>query len=181
MKKYLGLVFLVLCFLSSCKREHDARVFKFNWNITFPREIKLSKVASGLEYIVLENSDSCILPEIFNTYISGDRILIVPTTKKEFPFLFNRKGNFVRQIDIPGFINGETRCPVMDVRFDSLAGTISLYSHDNIYCFDWDGNYVSRKEIRDTSWSGADVHNFCLQPFSFSRDSSKASTPWVPP
>ncbi|MEA1878165.1 MAG: 6-bladed beta-propeller [Bacteroidota bacterium] len=72
------------------------------FNETIP--LNLSEIASGIEYIPLETSETCILGSVYNLRIHGDNIVLISNRKV---YLFNTNGKFIRKLGDQGKGPGE--------------------------------------------------------------------------
>ena len=106
----IGLV-LLLCLscTNTAKKGKDIQKINIIDNLSNNQAIKLSTIASGIEYVALETNGESLLPGRITCYSSSDHIVVFGL---RMCYVFDRKkGNFVRQIGSRGQGTGEYLFP----------------------------------------------------------------------
>lgn len=116
-------------------------------------EIKLSKYASKIEYVLLDNSDSIMLPGVKDLQIkgAGDNIFIshaVFSLEKEACFRFTSDGKFCNTIGIRGRGPGEFS-RLRKVYVDPSCRTFTICDPNKLITYNFEGQFVTEKAISD--------------------------------
>ncbi|MDR2036908.1 MAG: 6-bladed beta-propeller [Bacteroidales bacterium] len=110
----------------------------------YNKNLKLSEIASKIDYIPLETNAKALLSDHASSTLSKDFIF---TVQGGALLQFQRNGKFLRQINLIG--KGPAECYVRHYTFDEKNQVIYIYNHyvHNILVFGFDGKY--QKTIRD--------------------------------
>lgn len=116
-------------------------------------EVSLSKYASEIEYVVLDNSDSVMLPGVKDLQIkgAGEDIFIshgVFSLEKEACFRFTSDGKFCNTIGIRGRGPGEFS-RLRKVYVDPAQRTFTISDPHKLITYSFEGQFISEKAISD--------------------------------
>ena len=142
MRKRVWLLGVVGSLLFSCQGEtKKTEVVECNFSEVInaaPKDIPLSTLASSIEYVPLETSDSVLLGKIWKVWRNGNRIVVLEDSGI---WMFDGKGRFVKKVLWRGKGPGE----IADIRNISAhvnsEGTFSVYA-DRFIQFDSTGRRV---------------------------------------
>lgn len=106
-------LFFILClviFCNSCKKQESKKSYReilfFEDVIENKSEIKLSEIASGVEYFLLENREDCLI-ETGKAIFFDDYIVVADFSNQYKIIIFDKNGKFVRKVGSRGRGPGE--------------------------------------------------------------------------
>ena len=101
----LALSILFASCTNTSKENNNLHEINIIENLSNTKAVKLSTIASGIEYVVLETNENCLIPERVTFYSSKDEVVAIGFREC---YIFDRKtGGFVRQIGSMGQGPGE--------------------------------------------------------------------------
>ncbi len=169
------LYFTAILFLGTfffCQAQKSEPVIDMDRALSAPlKPVKLSSIASSLEYIPLETNDSVLIGgTILHKYMTQDYILI--TDLAQTPYLFDRSGKFLCKLGRRGKGPGETTGLVSSLYVDPQTGRIFVFSSGNLFIFDTKGALLQEipvtervfgKTLYSAQYGGNDRHILYLR------------------
>ena len=165
MKKVLWSVLSISLYLS-CTNQNDPAVsidedgcivLNLDEARKRPSDLKWSDMATSIEYIPLETSDSCLLlyPGILD--MTNDHILI--SNGNDVPYLFDRQGNFLNRIGIKGRGPGEIQQHVRHGYIDPKTNDVSLFFNDlSVMRFNIHGKFLEEDRLSVQRFHTGETH-----------------------
>ena len=157
MKKYTLLLFLAsIVILSACSSKKQGNgaddgipVINLSDNVQEVKSLPLSDIATDVEIVPLEITDSSLIGSITNIYV-GEQFIWLQQFKDQSVYRFSRDGKFVNQINKQGNGPGEY-IYLKNFFVDEDKRELYLESVTNgIYAYDWDGNLKRRVATYET-------------------------------
>ncbi|MDL2265199.1 6-bladed beta-propeller [Parabacteroides sp. OttesenSCG-928-G07] len=108
-------------------------------NLSDNQPVKLSDIASGIEYCMLETDEKCLVVGINSIYCTKDDVVAVGGMSNPAFYVFERQsGNFVRQISKYGQGPGEYT-EIINFFWDELSEQVSVFGHNQYKFYNLDG------------------------------------------
>jgi hypothetical protein len=149
---WIIIVFL-FCQLLSCRNnDGNKEVFKpqeiniGKW-LEIPQEIKISDIASNIDYIQLETSDSCLIGRISKIILAKNLLLILDSRTSTI-LQFTLEGRFVRKINKKGRGPGEYNV-ISDFTYLPVDSSICITDEmeSNFIKYSLDGAFILKKKF----------------------------------
>ena len=145
---------MVVCLLlTSCapKNTPQSGILTINLtgNLSREKEFFLSDIATDIEYVKLDNRIEATIQQV-DQYSVSDEYLLIYDRMLEKALLFDRKGNFLRQIGRKGKGPGEYT-QIQDISMDAAGKYIYLTHKKQIDTFSTDGTLVKTTPL--PSWA----------------------------
>lgn len=120
---------------------------------SYQHKLKLSDIASDIEYVSLETSKQSIMSGSFECKLVGNYIFVM---QRDGVLQFRRDGKFIRQVNKVGQGPGEcfTRCYAIDEQ-NQLIYMYNNYTHQ-IMVYGFDGKFKRRMKIISNQLQMAD-------------------------
>lgn len=143
------LVYAFICIDILTLAQQNLEVINVEKNLNNPGEIKLSNVATNIEYIRLEFTAECPINFIFNVHITLDYIFVYSSNAQPL-FQFNRQGKFIKKIGNLGRGPGEYMI-IRDLTFDDVNKVIYINANykRKILKYDYNGKFLDDFPVGD--------------------------------
>ena len=169
----LPVAVIFLLFTTACARQTqvNGKTISIEQALDNIQEICLSKYATKIEYVLLDNSDSIMLPGVKDLQIkgAGDNLFIshgVFSLKKEACFRFTSDGKFCNTIGIRGRGPGEfTR--LRKVYVDPVKHTFIISDPNKLITYSYDGQFLTEKAISDFTPEESARYNIGAKEFLY--------------
>ena len=145
--KYICILFILLI-LFSCNRSEKQAIRKITIDPVLSDSAGLSNIASGVEKILLETNDSCLITRVNEIEMSGPYIFINDAGKRILQF--DTSGKFIKQIGRQGRGPGEY-LNINNIALDSANHLLYAGFFRKIMVFEFSGKYIN--EIDQKSFS----------------------------
>lgn len=142
----LYFAFVSLAILTACRQEKKPGLITIDMleGLKTEKEFRLSEIVDDVEYVKLETTPECLLPEDL-VYLVGKKFIIAYQIQEPARiFLFDRQGRYLRKIGQEG------KGPLEYLSINALAAdpeeTFLLVAdrNDKLLKFDFQGNVISR-------------------------------------
>jgi len=137
------LFFLFLFGLSSCSshKETEGNIIRIDISKVEKRKyLNASEVISGIEYVALETSSSCLVGESITISVTDNYILIFSKNC----FLFSREGKFIRRIGQKGNGPSDFIGDTYWVKIDEKSDMLYLMNYSEIVAYRITGEFVKK-------------------------------------
>lgn len=143
----LGLILIVSCGNKKETLEDKSNPDQFQSIVINrnPPELKFADLIEKVEVVKLEETEESLLGVIFNLTIHND-LIVIPNTKSNSLYFFNRKGEFIRQLNR----NGDGPEEYSSLWSYWLKGdTVKIYDNDRsrVVSYDFEGEYLSELKL----------------------------------
>jgi hypothetical protein len=145
---FIALNLMLFLFFADCARPvkknegSDIKEINIMEAISSNRTVKLSTVASSIEYCMLETDEKCLITPAMSVYCAKDHIVTIGNivNNRSACYVFDRKtGKFVRQISGMGQGPGEYT-EVIDLFWDEKKEQICVWTHLHYLFYNLDGS-----------------------------------------
>lgn len=139
------LTIILLVFIAvSCSDPGDPATELLVWDLsqdlTVKSDMTLSQIAHGISYTKLESKPGCFIGKIRKYSVTDDYILIFEWDRSQI-MLFNRKGEFLRNISRSGKGPGEFIFP-RDVRISKDEKYILILTTNKVLRYAYNGEFI---------------------------------------
>ncbi|HEX2970068.1 MAG TPA: 6-bladed beta-propeller [Bacteroidales bacterium] len=149
MKKYIVILFCILQFACGINNRKDLTeisaesFFTINYEqaLENKKELRLSEIASDVEYVRLETNDSCLLRPVVNYFFTDSLIFV-----QNFDHIlkFSRNGKFIQKIGKPGRGPGEIDLiRIMSLLPEKKLIVIQLNYQRKLYYMSYEGKILN--------------------------------------
>ena len=170
MKKFLGLSLIIFLFIN-CSKKETQQINRFVVDERSVSKVAKEKLADKvkLQLLPIETNDSSLLDlSSIQIRFDGDTIVMYDYSVNQF-FLFDRKGQFIRNIDRRGQGPEEY---LYGIWYKAKNGKLYVVDRDHIKIYDYNGNYLGNFEADNTRMGEIAVTDkddvYIKAPYSFS-------------
>ncbi len=146
--KCASLVILIVL-MTSCsspnRNPEELTVLDLSQDLSIKSEMTLSQIADDINYTKLESKPGCFIERIHQYSISKNYILIYERKQSQV-LLFNRKGEFLRNISRSGKGPGEFFYPY-DVRISRNGMFILIHFTNKVLRYGFDGKFIGETTL----------------------------------
>lgn len=141
-------VLLILILFLSCRQRTNHEIDLIMIDPTVSDSAGLSEIASGIEKIILETKDSCLISGVQEIEKTTKLLFINDGGKRVLQFASS--GSFIKQIGSEGRGPGEYQS-VFGMALDTVNNNIYIATFRKIMCFDFSGRFLN--EIKQQGYS----------------------------
>jgi len=147
--KFTTIIVLLAALMASCsspnRNQEELTILDLSQDLTVKSEMTLSQIADDISYTKLESKPGCFIERIHQYSISKDYILIYERKQSQI-MLFNRKGEFLRNIARSGKGPGEFFYPY-DVRISRNDKFILIHFTNKVLRYGFDGKFIGETTL----------------------------------
>ncbi len=138
---------LVISCSQPAKKSEVLTVLDLSQDITVVSEMKLSQIASDINYTKLESNPDCFIKRI-DQYSMTDNYILIYDQSQPKVLLFDRHGKFLRNIGNIGKGPGEFNRP-SEVRISRDERNILIMDYLKVMRFGFDGQLIGETKLPD--------------------------------